>query len=1052
MTTINGTTGNDTLSSTGLGDTLIGGNGDDVYIVNDINDIVVEQDVAPAVNQGKITRATDYAEYLGSSINYDDYALSPDAKKIYFTSPVSNLVAGDNNGVVDIFAKDLVTGVVTRLSTAANGAQGNGFSDQLHLSDDGSKLIFRSYASNLVAGDTNNALDIFVKDLKTGTITRVSTDSHGAQIFGHSVNPTISADGTKVAFTIYSATMLPDGSSHTYENVVYAKDLVTGVISLVSSYHDNVRVSVESYNSMISKDGKSVIFESIASYDTSVWSYTQNVYVKTLSTGAVTLVSATDDGQPGYLDSGQSVISNDGRKVAFISQSQDFVDAYYYNYPEIFVKDLVTGAINLVSTDNHGRNIGVVSNTPIFSPDGTKIYFETGSVYEKDLITGVLTDLGTNSLGVPANGYVANLQLSADGTKLAFVSNANNLASGSHNGEENIFIKDLPVSTGDSVRASVSYTLSANVEKLILTGAANIYGSGNALDNTLIGNDGNNTLNGGAGIDTLAGGLGNDTYVIDTLTDVVTEWNHAGTDTVKCSVTGYTLDANIENLVLTGTANISGTGNNLANTLNGNSGNNTLDGGDGIDTLVGGLGDDVYMLNLDSLGRKVTTDTVIEGVNGGTDTVIASMDYTLGANVENLTFTGHGLSHNGATLADYHGVGNNLANLIIGNDHKNLLDGGKGNDTLVGGLGNDSYIVDSSLDVVTEDANAGTDSITASVSFVLGANVENLALTGTDNLNGTGNALNNDLSGNSGRNLLSAGAGNDFLAGGGGVDTLVGGLGNDTYYVDNASDSIVESANSGLDSVQSTVSYTLAANVENLTLTFASTLTANINGVGNALANVITGNQGNNILNGNGGDDRLIGAGGDDTYVVTDVKDIIVEYANGGVDLVQSSGSYTLGGTYAENLILTGSATANGTGNFLANIIRGNNGDNVLSGGAGNDTLTGGLGNDAFLFNTALSATANKDTITDLSAGETLQLNHLIFTQLGAAGSLAGSLFKAGAGLTSGQGTDDRIVYNTTTGNLYYDADGSGAGASILFAQLGTTTHPSLTAAVIQVV
>ena len=147
----------------------------------------------------------------------------------------------------------------------------------------------------------------------------------------------------------------------------------------------------------------------------------------------------------------------------------------------------------------------------------------------------------------------------------------------------------------DVVQASVSYTLGANVENIVLTGTAAINATGNASNNTLTGNAGANRLNGGGGADTMIGGAGNDTYVVDGTTDVVTEAASAGTDTVESSIT-YTLGANVENLTLTGTAAINATGNALANVLTGNSGANQLNGGTGADTMAGGAGNDIYVV------------------------------------------------------------------------------------------------------------------------------------------------------------------------------------------------------------------------------------------------------------------------------------------------------------------------------------------------------------------------------------------------------------------------------------------------------------------------
>jgi Ca2+-binding RTX toxin-like protein len=178
---------------------------------------------------------------------------------------------------------------------------------------------------------------------------------------------------------------------------------------------------------------------------------------------------------------------------------------------------------------------------------------------------------------------------------------------------------------------------------------------------------------------------------------------------------------------------------------------------------------------------------------------------------------------------------------------------------MAGGAGNDTYVVDNTDDTVTEGSGAGTDTVQSSVTFTLGFNVENLTLTGTAAINGTGNTLVNALTGNGAANVLNG------LAG---ADTMAGGAGNDTYIVDNISDTVTEAAGAGTDTVQSSVTVTLSANVENLTLTG----TAAINGTGNTLANILFGNSANNILTGGAGNDTYLFSrgGGQDKIVDSD--------------------------------------------------------------------------------------------------------------------------------------------------------------------------------------
>ena len=421
----------------------------------------------------------------------------------------------------------------------------------------------------------------------------------------------------------------------------------------------------------------------------------------------------------------------------------------------------------------------------------------------------------------------------------------------------------------DVVYASVDHTLAANVENLYLQDGAT-RGTGNTLNNRIEGNSGNNVLDGGAGNDTLVGGAGDDTYIVDSTSDVVTELAGGGNDTIQTSITLTTLAANVENLTLTGTNAINGTGNSLANVLIGNSANNTLNGGAGIDTMSGGAGDDIYVVD-------VTGDVINELAGEGTDLVQAGANYTLSANVENLTLTGTG---------NFSGTGNAGNNALTGNTGNNTLSGGDGNDTLdgntdvdtlVGGAGDDTYIVDTTTDTITELAGGGTDTVKSSVTFTIAslAQIENVTLTGTGAINATGNAGNNVLTGNTGNNTLTGGDGNDVLDGGAGTDTMDGGNGNDTYYVDVATDVVKELSGGGTDTVNSAVTFdlSLTANqyIENVTLTGTSA----INATGNALANTLIGNgnsnalnagAGNDILDGGAGADTLTGGTGNDTY------------------------------------------------------------------------------------------------------------------------------------------------------------------------------------------
>ena len=486
--------------------------------------------------------------------------------------------------------------------------------------------------------------------------------------------------------------------------------------------------------------------------------------------------------------------------------------------------------------------------------------------------------------------------------------------------------------------------------------------TGGSGDDTIIGNSFNNILNGGIGADSLTGGAGNDTYVVDSIGDVVTEAAGQGVDTVIAS-THYRLAENVENLTLTGSADLQAYGNSDANTLTGNAGNDLLNGEGGADTMLGGAGNDVYFV--DNIG-----DQVVENPGEGIDAVLSMAHFRLSENVEALVLQGS---------ADLQGYGNSGDNLLYGNAGANLLDGGAGADFMFGGAGNDVYFVDNAADGVFENAGEGTDVVLSTAHFRLADNVEALVLQGNADLQGYGNSDANVLFGNAGNNILN---------GEGGADAMIGGAGNDIYFVDNAGDFVFENAGEGTDAVFSTAHFRLSENVETLVLQGS----ADLQGYGNSDVNTIYGNTGSNLLNGEGGADIMLGGAGNDVYFVDNIGDRVIENLNDGTDAVFSTIDYTLTAN-VETLVLQGSDNLSGAGNASSNSIHGNAGDNQLNGGAGADVLIGNAGDDTFVFN---AGQANGDTIIDFagngaSAGDTLSFvgfgtagDGATFTQIGA--------------------------------------------------------------------
>jgi Ca2+-binding RTX toxin-like protein len=344
-------------------------------------------------------------------------------------------------------------------------------------------------------------------------------------------------------------------------------------------------------------------------------------------------------------------------------------------------------------------------------------------------------------------------------------------------------VDDTPNTPLDTVHSSQpSYTLPDGINNLVLDPGA-LNGTGNALDNVITGNDAANILDGGGGADTLIGGAGDDTYIVHDSHVTITEAAGGGTDTVLASVSFDLGHApNVENLTLTGTDAINGTGNGLDNVITGNDGANVLDGGGGADTLIGGAGDDTYILHDGQ-------ETITEAPGGGTDTIMSpvTFDLTNTPYVENLTLTG-------TDAID--GTGNALDNVIIGNDADNALSGGDGNDRIFGKDGNDWIDGGAGDDYL--DGGPGDNYITGGPGndTLIGGYGYNVLDGGDGNDSLVGGDFQNDLYGGAGNDTLIGGAGDDFLSGGPGNDILCGGPGNDTLFGGDGADTLTGGAGS----------------------------------------------------------------------------------------------------------------------------------------------------------------------------------------------------------------------------------------------------------------
>jgi Ca2+-binding RTX toxin-like protein len=621
---------------------------------------------------------------------------------------------------------------------------------------------------------------------------------------------------------------------------------------------------------------------------------------------------------------------------------------------------------------------------------------------------------------------------------------------------------------------------------------------------TLRGGEGNDTLNGDdsrfgdtdAVAETLDGGLGDDLLIVDHAADTVTD--AGGIDTVRAVNIDWTLGAGFENLQLWNAeveTRRNGIGNELANVLDasaggwgvfldGRAGGDTILGSARHDTLLGGDGNDSIdgLDGIDNLDGGAGNDTLYGGFGSGDDALTGGSGAdrfvlypSLPDSITDFAGGADKLRLDGTFFADVGPNGNYgasdgrfyaAAGATSGHDADDRLIF----DTSTRGVWYDADGSGSGAAMHVATLQPGATLAAGDIEVVNGSAPGNSigGTEGNDTLTGTDSA--DRIEGRGGNDLIDARAGDDTLDGGAGIDSMNGGAGNDTYIV-TAGDVLSDSG--GVDTVFSDASWNLGPEFENLTFTG----TAAANAQGNNLANVITGNDANNFINARAGNDTLYGMGGNDSFDMSTggTSTYGNKYVDGGagIDTVDFDG-YARTGVTAN--LATGGVTGGGdagagsatlvsierfiggafndriTGSNAANYLDGRGGNDTIDGGLGNDTLIGGAGSDSFVFSTAPSA-GNADLVSGFVSGaDKLSLDDAAFSAIGAPGefSAGDARFFSGAGATAGQDASDRLIYNTSTGALYYDADGSGAGASQLVATL--QANPAVTATDISVI
>jgi Tol biopolymer transport system component len=406
----------------------------------------------------RVSVASDGTQGNGQSIYA---ALSVDSRFVAFRSAATNLVDGDNNGAIDIFVRDRQAGQTTRVSVSSNGSLGNAFSFNSSLSGDGRFVAFSSFAGNLVAGDTNETWDVFMRDRQAGQTTRVSVSSSGTQAAadGVSLPPVLSTDGRYVAFNSSNAKLVPGDSNGVGD--VFVHDRQSRQTTRVSVSSSGSQGNGWSGSPAISADGRFVAFTSAAknlvSGDTNgAW----DVFVYDRQTGQTRRVSVSSSGTQGNGYSVDPAISADGRFVAFASLASNLVAGDRNNAWDIFVHDRQTGQTTRVSTASDGTQANRASTRVTISADGQLIAFsslatnlvegdtnKSEDIFVHDWQTGQTIRVSVATDGSQGNGSSSFPVLSADGQFIAFSSSANNLVANDTNNAWDVFLVEISFST-----------------------------------------------------------------------------------------------------------------------------------------------------------------------------------------------------------------------------------------------------------------------------------------------------------------------------------------------------------------------------------------------------------------------------------------------------------------------------------------------------------------------------------------------------------------------------------------------------------------------------
>jgi Ca2+-binding RTX toxin-like protein len=1032
--------GNDWVFGGDGNDSLYGDNGDDVIFGGDGNDLIgggANDDAIIGGNGNDTVSGDAGSDWIDAGAG-DDSINSGDGSDI--------IIGGDGNDILSGgIGDDIIHGDAG--NDALYGGDGNdtligGFGNDSLYGGAGNDVLNGDGGAILLDGGDGQDLIVFsatsagiTADLQTGYYS-------GPGAVGLTISNFESITGTAYGDVIYAglAANVIDGGDGS-DLVSYANSSSSVTINLLTGVNTGGYAAGDTLLNIESIIGSAYNDSIVGDFSNSSLSGGNGNDTLNGGGGSDTLIGGI--GADRFSISSSAVATT----ISDYLDGTDKVDVGAFIYADTFA-DLVisqSGGDTTISIPRVGGNL-VITLTGVTAStlNATDFIYNTSPHYTWNGTSGgdVFTVTATEMYSADVVGFNYaqgdRLDITAFGALIDDKSDITIVQSGSD------AILAFPTLSGNSATIKLLGVSAASITNLHFLSDAINYGS--TYNDTLWGGAGNDSLNGGTfgglGNDLLVGMAGNDSlyggYGNDSLTgDAASELNTSGSD--------YLDGGSGDDVLLPGP------------------GNDTIYGGDGNDLVsvyenVVGFGDTVYGgkgndgLYMSESADLIYGDSTVEGASDGNDIIWARGG----------SDTVHGGGGNDSIDA---GAGNDS---ITGGSGNDTIDGGIGNDTMVGGAGNDTFYVDAATDVVTENAAEGTDTVLSSISYTLGANLENLTLSGTSAINAVGNSLDNTITGNSANNSLTAGYGADTLAGGAGVDTFV--------ITNSATSATISDFLVGSDkidlldflSVSTLAHISIAQNGANTTISIprnsggslvltllgvtASALAATdfimnstggpingttgadtlvgttnddiINGLGGN--DSITGGSGHDTIDGGIGNDTMVGGIGNDTYYVDATTDVVTEANGEGTDTIYTSVTYTLSGRYVENVTLTGTGSINITGNFLSNTFIGNSGNNTLDGLGGSDTMAGGAGNDTY------TVDSTGDVVTENAAEGTDTVISSISYTLGA------NLENLTLSGTSAINAVGNSLNNTIMGNSANNALTGGSGFDVLTGGTGS--------------